>query len=182
MSKESDIISIASFESSDNDRVLDLTRLQYDIAALAEYEEMLIKLQEQRIRDNLNFEFEEGIKELTGLEERINTLSAQLETEMFKFKEIAVKTNRTYWAIQQRKNSKFSNRETLKLNYRIPHSIWQLHSLVIPMVFKREGVFVLTTRKVDLFLEEREINPKKIAKESQKRRQSLEIWLLKMRH
>ncbi|RCJ21838.1 hypothetical protein A6770_04170 [Nostoc minutum NIES-26] len=178
MSQKSNITSIAIPESSDNHQVVDLTNLQYDIAALAEYEGMLTKLQKQRIRYNLQCEYEQGIQELSWLVERINTLSAQLETEMFKFKQIAVKTNKAYWAIQQPPN--FSNKENLKLNYRIPHSIWQIHSSVIPIVSQRDGVFFLTTKTVDLFLQSQEINPEKLAKESQKRRQSLESWLLKM--
>jgi hypothetical protein len=182
MSQKSDITSIAIPESLDNDQVVDLKNLQYDIAALAEYREMLTKLQKQRIRYNIQCEFEQGIQELSWLVECINTLSAQLETEIFKFKQIAVKTNKAYWEIQQFSNLKFSDRENLKSNYRIPHSIWQIHRFAIPIIFKQNGVFILTTKTLDWFLQSQEINSDDLAKESQKRRHNLETWLLKMQH
>lgn len=183
MSKKFEISSIIITESPDNHQpdthqVVDLASLQYDIAALAEYEETLAKLQKQRIRHNLRREFEQGIQELSWLMEHINTLSVQLETEMFNFKQIAVKTNKAYLSIQQPLNLKPSHRENLKLNYRIPHSIWQIQSSIVPVIVKRQGVFFLTTKTVDLFLQSQEATPKKVAKESQKRRQSLENWLL----
>lgn len=150
MSKKSDISSIIITESPDNHQpdthqVVDLASLQYDIAALAEYEGTLAKLQKQRIRHNLRREFEQGIQELSWLMEHINTLSVQLETEMFKFKQIAVKTNKAYWSIQQPLNLNL-NRENLKLNYRIPHSIWQIQSSIVPVIVKRQGVFFFNNK------------------------------------
>ncbi|MEJ6486181.1 hypothetical protein N0Y54_33810 [Nostoc punctiforme UO1] len=179
MSNKNDIISVTITGLSNNHQVVDLASLRYDVAALAEYEGTLAKLQKQRIRHNFRCEFEQGIQELSWLMEHINTLSAQLETEMFKFQQIAVKTNKAYWGIQLPPKLKSSNRENLKLNYRIPHSIWQIQSSIVPVIVKRHGVFFLTTKTVDLFLPSQQTTPKKITEESQKRRQNLECWLLK---
>lgn len=95
-----------------------------------------------------------GLKRLEHQAERINQLSAELETAMLDLKAIASEVNRDWRALQATQKPK-----TDAIASFVHNNVCEYQSVNIPSVqHKRSGAFVLTSRPVDLFKAEREAN------------------------
>lgn len=77
-----------------------LAKLQGEVADLVKNENELAELQKQQMK-TLHNQLTQGIQKLSSLAEQINALAAQLEVEILNFKNIALETNKVYYAVQQ---------------------------------------------------------------------------------
>lgn len=82
-------------------RAATLAKLQGEVADLIKYENELAELQKQQMKKTLQNQVTQRIQKLSSLAEHINALAAQLEIETLNFKNIALETNRVYYAVQQ---------------------------------------------------------------------------------
>ncbi|HEY9651838.1 MAG TPA: hypothetical protein V6C95_14320 [Coleofasciculaceae cyanobacterium] len=95
-----------------------------------------------------------GLKRIEHQAERINQLSAELETAILELKAIASEVNRDWRALQATQKP-----TTGAIASFVPNNVCEYQSVNIPSVqHKRSGSFVLTSRPVDLFKAEREAN------------------------
>jgi hypothetical protein len=99
----------------------------------------------------------EGLRRIESQAERINQLSAELETAVLELKEIASEVNqdwRAFQAIQQPTIDAIAKRDT---SPSFASNICEYHVANVPNVQQKpSGSFLLSSRPIDLFKAERE--------------------------
>ncbi|MDZ8066272.1 MAG: hypothetical protein RMY64_11635 [Nostoc sp. DedQUE08] len=157
-----------------------LTELQTEVEELHNYCQELTEENRKQEQEFLNKKLEEGTKKLSALTGHINTLAAELETEILKFKEVAVEVNCSYHAIQQLPNFTVMGCDKSRFHWR-PSNIWQVDYLAIPTVIRLGCKFVLTTKFIDMFKNEPEIDVQQKVKKAIKSREAFLEWFTKQR-
>jgi DNA repair exonuclease SbcCD ATPase subunit len=155
-----------------------VAQLQTEVAKLEQNVNYLAEQKWQQEQEIIQCQVEQGVQQLEALAEHINTLANQLETQMLKFKEIALEVNRDYHLIQQPSDFKVMGWNESRPHYWKPLNIWEVHYSVIPAVVRRGSKFVLTAKIVNLFKAEWEVDTQRRAEAAQKRREALERWLV----
>ncbi len=92
------------FEYSQLCQVITLTELQTEVVELHNYCQQLTEENRKKEQKTLKIQVQEGVQKLSVLTENINTLSAELEAEILKFKEVAIEVNYSYQAVQKPPN------------------------------------------------------------------------------
>jgi hypothetical protein len=155
-----------------------IAQLELEVTELEQYGQELLANKQQQQQEILEETVTQGIQELEILANKINTLASQLEAEMSNFKEIAVEVNRSYQTLQQLSDSQLMEWNESTLRHSRPLNIWEVHNTSIPIIVKRGKKFILTTKIVNLFQSEVEIDVKSKERTAQKRRSALEAWLV----
>ncbi len=144
------MIQIPSRQISHAEILAELTRLEHEILELAKVKKYLDFEECYQHQKGLLYLVDEGVQKLAEQADSINHLASQLESAMLQFKEIAVKVNPLYHAIQQPPNAKTILEEIGKFHRR-SLNVWEVHSVAVPVVVKHKYRFILTARNLDLF-------------------------------
>ncbi|MHC5939462.1 hypothetical protein [Nostoc sp.] len=155
-----------------------LTELQTEVVKLHNYCQQLTEEKRKKEQENLKNQVEEGVKKLSVLTRRINTLAAELEAEIIKFKEVAIEVNCSYHAVQQPPKFTEMGCDKSRVRWR-PSNIWQVDSLTIPTVIRLESKFVLTAKIIDMFKNEPKIDVQQKVKKATESREAFLKWLTK---
>ncbi len=154
-----------------------LTQLQREITELGKQYQQLANQKLNQEQNSLNIRLKEGVQLLEAIAGSINALAADLEAEIVKFKEVAVEVNKDYHLLQQPRHYKEASVNEAKKHKCKTLNIWEIHNPVVPSIVRRGAKFILTTKAVNLFGSEQEIDVAMRAEAAQKRREALENWL-----
>ncbi len=155
----------------------ELTKIQEDVTKLEGYLTQLNKQKQAEQEDLVT----KGMKKLEILAGQINTITTQLENEIFNFAQIAKEINIVYQAIQQPPDPKVLGLDESRCHRLRPLNIWEVYYLKVPKIMRRGYRFFLTSKVVGLFAADGQEATQIKAKESQNRREALERWLVERR-
>lgn len=110
------------------------------------------------------------MQQLEAIQERINTLSADLETQIHQFHTTASALKPCYRDLQTPANPPR------------PANIWEIHHTAVPQVIRRGSRFILTAKSLDLSVTDSGAHGQERARHARRRREALEQWLLAQRH
>ncbi|MGB7443294.1 MAG: hypothetical protein WA919_19680 [Coleofasciculaceae cyanobacterium] len=159
-----------------------INQLQREVNKLEYHCQCLINHKQLQKQHTLHNQVKHGVQQLETQAEQINTLATQLEVEMVKFRETAVKVNQSYRRLQSAQTFKAKDDDELKLYNQSPLNIWEIHNCALPLIVRYGVKFILTTRNVNLFKTREEPDHQRQTKTLQERRKKLEIWLTEQRH
>ncbi len=154
-----------------------LTQIQEDVTKLEDY---LTQLNKQKQSEQEDF-VTKGVKKLEILAGQINTVTTQLEKEIFNFAQIAKEINIVFQAIQQPPDPKVIGLGKSRCHRLRPLNIWEVHYLKVPKIVRRGYRFFLTSKVMELFPADGQEATQIKAKESQNSREALERWLVERR-
>ncbi|WP_334886443.1 hypothetical protein [Nostoc sp.] len=167
-------------EYSQSCQVNTLTELQTEVVELYNYCQQLTEEKRKQEQELLKIQVEEGVQKLSVLTGHINTLAAELEAEVLKFKEVAVEVNCSYHAVQKPPNFTAMGCDKSRVHWR-PSNIWQVDYLAIPTVIKLGSKFVLIAKVIDMFKNETNIDVQRKVKKATQSREAFLKWLTKQR-
>lgn len=110
------------------------------------------------------------MQQLEAIQERINILAAELETQIHQFHTTAGALKTCSYGLQT------------PANPQRPANVWEIHNAVVPQVIHRGSRFILTAKPVDLSVIDEGAKGRERARCARRRREALERWLLAQRH
>ncbi len=143
----------------------DVVRLEKSIVQRKQHQQ---ETQQQQLTDRMQNLHEQA--------DRINALAAQLAAEMVKFQEMAQQVNRDCRALHSPEKKPEIPLSAAKKHAIQSAPVWEIQSIAIPTIVKRDFQFVLTAIKVEKPGSEEEDAAQRAAK-AQQRREALERWL-----
>lgn len=144
-----------------------LAQLQQEITELALCQ---IAIARWQLHQQQTQQCQTSMQQLEAIQERINALAAELETQMRQFHLTASGLNSCYCALQSPPNPQR------------PANVWEIHHAAIPQVIRRGSQFILTAKSLDLSVTDEGAQGRERARYARRRREALEQWLLAQRH
>lgn len=144
-----------------------LAQLQQEITELALCQ---IAIARWQLHQQQTQQCQTSMQQLEAIQERINALAAELETQMRQFHLTASGLNPCYCALQSPPNPQR------------PANVWEIHHAAIPQVIRRGSQFILTAKSLDLSVIDEGTQGRERARYARRRREALEQWLLAQRH